>query len=260
MLRALGLWSREHYDVEIVLENDQPRYKKITFKSEGHAHRVASNLRHYGRTRHLPALHDQRANVLWVDYVHGRPCATVDDRMMPEIARCFGRFAGRGSRMRPLASTPYWQTHLAHLAELRTHGVIDARLHDELLTRSHHARPDFIRVGFDYRDPIGPNLLHRDGCGSICAIDVKNLHQDTLVGEGLAKASDRWLHADRRAYVFDHLRALGLADIESSFAFITLYERTSRVMRKAERDLKLHRRVRRRGFKRQRLTGLLDTL
>lgn len=257
-LRKMGLWSREHYDVEVVIEKGYPAYKKITFKQEDHARIVSDNLRRYGHTRHLPHFRHREANALWVDFIDGTPCDRIEDEMMPEIARCFGHFAQRDSRHESVSATPFWPQHLRNLSFLSNNGVIDARLHHELKIKSKLIRPATLRIGFDYRDPIGPNLVHRDGCGSICAIDVKNLHQNTLVGEGLAKASDRWLCRDRRAFVFRHLRQLGLGDIEHGFEFISLYERAGRVARKVERDLKLHRRVRRRRSKHKQLIALLD--
>ncbi len=213
LLRTMGLWSRGHYDVEIIFEKGRPTYKKITFKKEVQARLVSENLRRYGQTPHLPGFRHRHANMVWVDFIDGAPCNKVHDDMMPEIARCFGRFALRDSRRQAIDRTPFWSRHLDNLSFLWRQDIIDARLHDALRDHSGNVRPQTLRIGFDYRDPIGPNLLHRNGCGSICAIDVKNLHQNTVVGEGLAKAGDRWLCQARRAYVFDHLRRLGLADI-----------------------------------------------
>jgi len=258
VLRTLGLWSRQHYDVEVVVENGQATYKKITFKSERQAERVSANLERYGDTPHLPSWRRREGNIIWVDYVQGQPCHRVDDTMMPQIARCFGQIANRDSRLQTFEATPYWQRHLDNLDFLSQTRVIGHRLRRELQYKSRHARPDALRTGFDYGDPIGPNLLSRDECGTICAIDVKNLHSDTLIGEGLAKASDRWMCRERRAVVFAHLNRLGLADIERAFDFIAIYERTARVKRKTERDLQLHRRVRSARAKRRQLAMLLD--
>jgi len=259
-LRALGLWSREHYDVEVVMEDGRSTCKKITFKTERQAKTVAANLHRYGQTPHLPDFQRREANVVWVDYVEGEPCNHIDDRLMPEIADCFGQMAARDSSTVALNDTPYWARQLDNLSFLAENGVLDGHLHRELIQRIEHIRPATVRIGFDYRDPIGPNLLQRDGCGRICAIDVKNLHYNTLVGEGLAKASDRWLCRDRRAFVFDHLKRLGMGDIEQGFEFTAAFERTDRVRRKVERDLKLHDRVWRRGHKTRKMTALLDSL
>jgi len=260
VLRALGLWSREHYDVEVVLEHGRPVYKKITFKSEHQASAVADNLMRYGPTPHLPTFKGRRANVIWVDYIDGAPCKQIDDTLMPQIADCFGELAARESRLVALQATPYWSRHLANLSFLAEHGVLDRPLYRELTQRAEQIRPASVRIGFDYRDPIAPNLLQREDCGRICAIDVKNLHHNTLVGEGIAKASDRWLCRDRRVYVFDHLRRLGMGDIEQGFEFIAAFERADRVKRKVERDLKLHARIRRSDRKSQQMIALLEPI
>lgn len=245
LLRAIGRWSRRQYDVQIVLRDGVPTYKKITLETPQQASRISQTLTCFGASPHLPTWHSLDHDAVWVDFVAGEPCRHIRDAQMPAIARCFEAFAQQESRLIPLEQTGYRQRHEKNLAYLRQHGIGDPHLHAELVRRSELAQPPMLRIGFDYRDPIAPNLLDRHDDRSICAIDVKNLHRHTIVGEGLAKVSGRWLCADRRQYVFERMNALGLGDIEQNFEFIRLYERVNRARLKIERDLKVYGEVRR---------------
>lgn len=260
LLRLLGRWSRTHYDVEVVFEQGVACYKKITFKTREQAHRTHTALDRFGTSPHLPRCHRRIDNTIWVDFVPGTPCRPINNAMMPAITECFTHMAAHQSRLVDFADTQYGAEHAANLTFLAEHGIADSRLLAELRQRSARAAPQQLRIGFDYRDPIAPNLLQRHDSDTICAIDVKNLHNDTLVGEGMAKAADRWLTADRRRQVFASLRDAGLDDIEQNFDYITLYERAARARRKAERELKTHGRIRQKRRLRAQLVGALAGL
>lgn len=244
LLRLIGRWSRTHYDVELVFEQGVACYKKITFTTREQAHRTHMALERFGTSPHLPYCHRRIGHTIWVDFVSGSPCQPIDDAMMPAIAECFTHIADHQSRLVDFADTPYADDHAANLAFLAEHGITDSALLAEMHQRSARTRPRQLRIGFDYRDPIAPNLLYRPATDTICAIDVKNLHNDTLVGEGMAKAADRWLTVERRDWLFARLEQAGLADIVENFDYIALYERAARARRKVERDLKTHGRIR----------------
>lgn len=253
LLRLLGRWSRAHYDVEVVVKEGVAAYKKITFVTNEEAYRTDTALQRFGASPHLPRCHRRIENVIWVDFVPGSPCRHIADSMMPAIAECFTHIASRRSRLIDFIDTPYGSDHDENMTFLSNHGIADPPLLTELRRRSAACTPHALRIGFDYRDPIAPNLLQRRNSHTVCAIDVKNLHEDSLVGEGIAKASDRWLTPGRRQHVFARLRTAGLHDIERNFAYITLYERIARVRRKVERDLGTHGHVRQRRRLRQQL-------
>ena len=257
LLRLAGRWSRRHYDVEVVIQQGAPRYKKITFKTAHEAQRTRQALARFGDSQHFPRCHRQADNTIWVDFVRGAPCQRIHDHMMPELAQCFAYIAGHQSRLVDFTETGYGPAHAANLAVLAEHGIADRDLYHELIKRSLRAQPPTLRVGFDYRDPIGPNLLQRRDSGAICAIDVKNLHADTLVGEGLAKAADRWLTPARRRFVLAHFQTLDLGDIARHFEYIALYERATRVRRKLDRDLRVHGRIRQRRRLQTQLASVL---
>lgn len=257
LLRLLGRWSRSHYDVEVVLDQGVACYKKITFQTREQAHRTHAALERFGASRHLPHCHRRIGHTIWVDFVSGRPCRHIDDALLPAISECFTHIAEHQSHLVDFAETSYGNDHAANLAFLAEHGITDRELLAELHQRSTRAQPRQLRIGFDYRDPIAPNLLYRPDTDTICAIDVKNLHHDTLVGEGLAKAADRWLTAERRRPIFASLRQAGMADIVDNFDYIRLYERTARARRKVERDLRTHGRIRQRARLRRQFIDFL---
>jgi len=244
LLRVIGRWSRDQYDVEVVIEHGQPVYKKITFKSARQAQRTSTSLSQFGQSPHLPRWHRRCENAIWVDFVSGTPCQHIHDAMMPAIADCMAHIALRDSRLVDYHATNYAERHTANLRYISEFNLAEQGRITQLNEKSRQLAPRQLRIGFDYGDPIAPNMLQRRDTGLICAIDVKNLHADTLVGEGLAKATDRWLTPARRDQILQRLADDGLSDIADNFAFITLFERVARIRRKIERDLKVHGRLR----------------
>ena len=258
VLRAAGRWTRKDYDVRLVFENDRPVYKQVVFKTVAQAREVGNNLRRYGPSAHLPALIAQRENSVFVEYVAGPSCRTISDALMPRLAECFADIAEHDSRIVPIAETSYPQVLDDQLQRLRSAGVADGALCQALRERAERLMPAHVRIGFDYTDPIGANLVQREDGGAICAIDIKNLKADTLVGQGLAKASARWLTPAREPAFFDDLRRRGLADIHDIFAFLKLFEPIQRISRKTARDMALIGRLRGFGKERTKLERLVE--
>ncbi|HET7312998.1 hypothetical protein [Salinisphaera sp.] len=255
-LRAFGRWSRADYDVRFVFEGERIAYKKILFNHAATAARVMRNLERFGPSEHLPKCHRADGRALWMDYIEGRPFDRLVSPCSQEVARCFTEFAARHSYRRPIGQTGLWGAHRGNLTRLVESGLLGDDLHDAILARSTACRPATLRIGFDYRDPIAPNLVARADTGRICAIDVKNWHADTLVGQGLAKTTDRWLDAPGCARVLDIMSDHGLNDVAEGFEFIRLYERIDRLRRCTDTELKTHGRIRKRRAKRARLAAL----
>lgn len=257
ILKTFGRWTRVDYDIQYVCEDGQVAYKKILFNSPETAERVVRNLEKFGPTEHLPNWRRAEGRALWIDFVEGRPCNRAGQPDIDAIARCFTEFAGRYSYRQPTRNTGYWSSHCANLDQLADHGLLSANMHRAILARSEACCPDTLRIGFDYRDPIAPNLVERADTGRICAIDVKNWHADTLVGQGLAKTTDRWLNDSCCGRILDFMSDRGLGDVAASFDFIRLFERIDRLRRRADTEFGVHGRIRKRDDKQARLAALV---
>ncbi|WP_423821545.1 hypothetical protein V5738_14510 [Salinisphaera sp. SPP-AMP-43] len=258
LLRTLGRWHRADYDVHLVFEQDHPVYKKITFNDAATAARVTRNLQRFGPSQHLPQWRHTRGRQLWVEFVDGQPYDRMSCIEIDAIARCFTEFARRGSRLVPLEQTGYGAQHESNLVYLHRRGLIDSALIEALRAKSADLRPSHLRIGFDYRDPIAPNLVQRADSGAFCAIDIKNWHADTLVGEGLAKTTDRWLDPASRDRVLAHMSDCGLGDIAETFEFLETYERCARICRSVQIETAALGRIKKRGIKSARLAAMVD--
>lgn len=259
ILRRLGRWSRGAYDVRLVYDQGKPIYKKVVFNSNQQARRVAGALSAFGESIHVPTLRHQADNAIWVDYVAGHafdPHAADQPRGMAE---CLTSFALRPSRAVALGEAGLVDESHQRLAWLLDQAVITPRLGETLRARLNGFDTDLmLRFGFDYADPIAANLLTRADTGQVCAIDVKNVRQDALVGLGVAKAHARWLDDDGLNHILADWRSRGLADVVAAFDFIRLYERIERVTRQAATEKRSRGAIRKQSNKANKLEALLD--
>ena len=259
ILRRLGRWSRGAYDVRLVYDQGKPIYKKVVFNSNQQARRVAGALSAFGESIHVPTLRHQADNAIWVDYVAGHafdPHAADQPRGMAE---CLTSFALRPSRAVALGEAGLVDESHQRLAWLLDQAVITPRLGETLRARLNGFDTDLmLRFGFDYADPIAANLLTRADTGQVCAIDVKNVRQDALVGLGVAKAHARWLDDDGLDRILADWQSHGLADVVTAFDFIRLYERIERVARQAVTEKRSRGAIRKQSNKANKLEALLD--
>ena len=259
ILRRLGRWSRGAYDVRLVYDQGKPIYKKVVFNSNQQARRVAGALSAFGESIHVPTLRHQADNAIWVDYVAGHafdPHAADQPR---GVAECLTSFALRPSRAVALGEAGLVDESHQRLAWLLDQAVITPRLGETLRARLNGFDTDLmLRFGFDYADPIAANLLTRADTGQVCAIDVKNVRQDALVGLGVAKAHARWLDDDGLDRILADWQSHGLADVVTAFDFIRLYERIERVARQAVTEKRSRGAIRKQSNKANKLEALLD--
>jgi hypothetical protein len=257
LLKTFDRWPRQDYDVRLIHVNGKPAFKQVIFKTSANAQQVSNRLQRYGATPHLPAWRGCRGNAVWVDFIAGTTCHRIDESMLPQLAECFAQFAGHASYLERLDRTFYRQLYRENLDYLSQHGVLCPSLHRALDARAAAVAPARVRIGFDYTDPIGANLVQRERCGRICAVDIKNLYADTLVGQGLAKASNRWFSPERQAHIFAHLETLGLGDILQAFAFLLLFEAAERIRRKTRSEVNTYGSARAVKTKKAQLAALL---
>ncbi|RJS91208.1 hypothetical protein [Salinisphaera sp. Q1T1-3] len=257
-LRRLGRWPRGNYDVRVVYDAGTPRFKKIVFNGVTEARRVAGVLASFGESAHAPRLRAHSGNAVWVDYVDGRLFQPDAADAIARAGDCFLAFAQRHAIPISLAESGYRQQLTASLAWLRSASVIDATLAHALQARLAAFADDMtVRHGFDYIDPIVPNLLIRHDTGTVCAIDVKNIARDGLVGVGLAKAHARWLADTELDRILDRFTEQGMPDIASAYDFIRFYERIARVTDQASREIDNRGGLRKRADKIAKLGSLI---
>ncbi len=245
--------------MRLVYDQGKPIYKKVVFNSNQQARRVAGALSAFGESIHVPTLRHQADNAIWVDYVAGHafdPHAADQPR---GVAECLTSFALRPSRAVALGEAGLVDESHQRLAWLLDQAVITPRLGETLRARLNGFDTDLmLRFGFDYADPIAANLLTRADTGQVCAIDVKNVRQDALVGLGVAKAHARWLDDDGLNHILADWRSRGLADVVAAFDFIRLYERIERVTRQAATEKRSRGAIRKQSNKANKLEALLD--
>jgi hypothetical protein len=105
----------------------------------------------------------------------------------------------------------------------------------ELYATAKALAPEKLWIGFDYTDPIENNLVQREAEQTICAVDIKNIHAEVLVGRGLAKARRCWL-AEPRPFL-EELTRRGAPDLTPYFPFIELIDRVQRIRAKLSKKM-----------------------
>lgn len=235
--RLFGWWHRPGYDVRFVLENGQPKYKKVVFHTPDFAKQVFVNLEEFRDSEHFPT--PQSANIesrsVTVDFVKGHPPEVGNVNTLGALAKFYAAVFRQAPRLLPMEQSGVWEDfekYLATLCELQRITTEDAA---KLRERAASLAPAQIWIGFDYIDPILRNLLVRESSGAICGIDLKNLRAEQPLGTGLAKGQSKWLTALDIAKVFAGMRQAGAPDIEPYFEFIRLFERVRRYARKRKK-------------------------
>jgi hypothetical protein len=241
VLRSLGLWRRQRYDIRFVSRQGQLHYKKVIFNTVSQAARISSALEAYGPSQHFPALIGRQHNVVCVAFVHGTPVDVFDEAAFDQLADFYAAVYSRGSRLMPLKNASVWPQFENNLVFLWNGNFFGRGFMEELHAKAKALAPEKVWIGFDYTDPIKNNLMQREAERTICAIDIKNLHADELLGRGLAKARRRWL-TEPSAF-FEKLQRKGAPDLEPYFPFIELIDRVQRIRAKLSKKMPARKRI-----------------
>lgn len=247
LLRALSLWWRKDYDIRFLQAEGQTRYKKVIFNSSDRAIRACDELESFGPSRHFPRLVGRSGNEVWVEFVDGSVLRTIDDDTISRLTDFYAAVYRHGPRLVALSQTTLVPQFNDNLSCLLQQGLLDSSTY-EALRQEHSVRtPEQVWIGFDYTDPIKSNLVVKHGDQDICAVDIKNLKSETLIGQGIVKASRRWLSDTLMATFFEQLRHKGAPDFQSYFPYIRIFDSVQRIRGKiyAENRLTSNRKLRR---------------
>lgn len=259
-LKLAGRWSRADYDVRIGVENGAATRKYVTFASLNQAQRVADALATFEDSPHVPALYERNGATVSTEFVAGSLCHPMTDKLMPDVARCLGHINNHGAYDIQLSGSDLWQAHIERLDYLHSTGVINQAFYTQLRDASESRAPNRLGMGFDYADPISPNLVFQADTQRVCVIDIKNLHGHRPTGLGIAKVASKWLHAGRRPAFFDALNEVSGPQVEQNFDFLCLFEHVQRAARKTASDIRYHRWFRKTVQRRDELHRLTNTL
>ncbi|MCO6441876.1 MAG: hypothetical protein J5I81_12520 [Nitrococcus mobilis] len=224
LLSVFNLWNREGYDVRYVYINKK-RYKKVIFHSESKTNRVHGDLTAFGPSLHFPAVIGQHRNTVWVEFVQGPAIRSVDTGNLTRLADFYAAVYRRRHRLVALCDTIEGHDFYRDLEFLHDTELLSDRLYRDLVDHRDEIVPAMVWVGFDYTDPITANLVLRKDTNVICAIDIKNLYSETLIGRGIAKARSRWLSDGLTEPFFEQLLAKGAPDFQGYLPFLeVLYQ------------------------------------
>ena len=196
--RLLRQWRRwrgadmvKTHTVQIV-ERDGRRFKRVEFQSVEEAGQVARCLSDLSGLDRFPRLQSRRGPVLEVEFIAG-PLARVD---RPEDHQAVAEFfvdlyAGQPRRPVATATTGMARALAPDLEFLVAAGLIDSSEADRLRALAGTWQPNRVWLGHDYIDPIARNFVIRQG--RAMAIDIEALCPDQPLGQGLSKATLRWL-------------------------------------------------------------------
>lgn len=198
------------------------RYKRLILRDSYLAAEIARSLRSFGETPHIPTLVMRHENEIWVEFVEGSALAASDPGAVSMLAAFYAAVYARAPRQVSTAGASFHRSFLRDLHFLHRVGVLSDASHGDLVTVAERLAPEQAWVGFDYKDPLLKNFVVRNDDGGLCAVDVKSLTPDTLIGIGVAKALDRWLEPHREAF-FAEFRQHGAPDFAGYFPYVELF-------------------------------------
>lgn len=227
LLSLFNRWNRKGYDVRYVFINEK-QYKKVIYHTESRADRVRADLEAFGPGPHFPAVIGQRRSALLVEFIPDRVIGHVDTRTLPLLADFYAAVYKRAPRQTALRKTPLWHELTRDLRFLRDVKVLSEQRFRELIDHSDEIAPATVWFGFDYSDPTTANLVLRKDENVVCAIDIKNLYSNTLIGGGVAKARSRWLTDALTDAFFERLDKNGAPDFRGYLPFLEILNQIRR--------------------------------
>lgn len=236
--RFLGRWTRGDYDVRVIQNDGRAPYKRVRFDSLEWASEVHANLQAFEASPHLPTAIDLEARDVFSDFIKGRRPTVIDAAMLEKLADFYAAVYAKDPILKPFSESTFaveWERCLKNLVDLR---VLDELTAEKLSAHARQLAPELVWVGYDYTDPITPNLVVSDELGCICAIDIKNLRSNRLIGCGVARAQTRWLKKDKTQQFLTALVHAGAPDVRPYFEYIKLFERVQRVSAKMTTETK----------------------
>lgn len=217
--RLLGARLQKSQKVYLV-DIDGQRFKRIIVRDAFLASRMASNLEAFGPTPFLPRLVVCYEHEVWVDYVAGRTVNAADADFVDQLAGLYGHLYARAPQSIAVPGS-LWADRLDRdLDFVHRVGIIDRRLHGNLIRRLPDIMPARAWTGYDYTDSVLKNFV-RGTSGQLIAIDVESLEAGHLLGLGVAKACARWMAPYRETF-FAALRRTQAPDILPCFEFVEL--------------------------------------
>jgi hypothetical protein len=235
VLRSLGLWQRQRYDIRFVSHQGQLQYKKVIFNTISQAARIGSALETYGQSPHFPALIGRQHNAVWVTFVPGTPVDVFDEAVLEQLIEFYAAIYSRASRLISIENASVWRQFEDNLTFLWNQKAFGRGFMEELHATAEVWAPEKVWIGFDYTDPIENNLVRREEQQTICAIDIKNIRADVLLGRGLAKARRCWL---AEPYPFlEALARAGAPELAPCFPFVELVDRVQRISAKLSKRM-----------------------
>lgn len=224
LLSIVKRWHRKGYDVRYIYINKK-QYKKVIFRTEASARRVHADLTAFGSSQHFPAVIGQHRNTVWVEFIQGPAIRRIDTSGLTRLADFYAAIYGRQHRLVALCDTIEGFDFYRDLKFLHDTELLNDQLYRELVDHHDAIVPAMVWLGFDYTDPITANLIFREADGVVCAIDIKNLYSETLIGQGIAKARSRWLSEALTESFFERLLAKGAPDFQGYLPFLeVLYQ------------------------------------
>jgi len=196
-------------------------FKRLILHDAFLAAEMERNLTHFGPSELIPPFLIRYEHEVWVEYVPGKPVRHGDARTARDLAAFYAAVNTRRSREVALAQTGFDTRLERDLRFLGMVGVLDRSTSEALWTVREAVRPERVRVGFDYTDPILKNFIRHRDTGALAAVDVESLRDGQLIGTGPAKALMRWMEPHRAAF-FDAYRAAAGIDLEPGFAYVKL--------------------------------------
>lgn len=196
------------------------RYKRVVFGDSVQAAEVAGVLEACRDRVGLPELVLLQESEVWVRFVEGRrvdPGLASDWEALNDF---FAALYARDSRLVDLAETALHSRLLIDLVFLRDSGVFDDARYRKLCDRAEQLRPEQIRLGYDYVDPVLKNFVMNEQ--GLFAIDIESLHNGVALGSGIAKSGLHWLNDDRQRFLERLAQQPGVPELARQQAYVDL--------------------------------------
>jgi hypothetical protein len=220
MSRAGGTRLQKSQNARFVTFNGH-RFKRLILRDSFLAAEIERNLTNFGPSPWIPPFVIRYEHEIWVEYVEGRRLTEGDETLVRDLAEFYAAINARRTHDVALDNTHFDGRLRLDLRFLSKVGILDGASYEALCEAAGRLRPERVRVGFDYTDPVLKNFVRRRDTGALCAVDVESLEDGQLIGTGAAKALLRWMAPYRHSF-FDAYQAASGTDLRAGFDYVEL--------------------------------------
>lgn len=218
--RLFGTEFQKSQDLRFVTINGR-RFKRLILQDSSTAARIERILERFELSGIFPGLVTRYENQVLLEFVDGERPREASEGLVTQVADFYATLYLAQPSLAPIGETSAPARLERNLRFLNMVGVLDDAVFHDLRGAALRLAPAKVWFGFDYVDPVLKNFVLTGEGRRLCAIDLEGLHDDQLIGSGVAQALMHWAEPFRHAFM-SRLAERGSPDFQSYLPFVEM--------------------------------------